>query len=124
MARRELGLVYAQKSMFPEAIAEFEKAISLSDDLFTLSYLGYGYAMAGRRDEAMKIIEILGEEGDPHAIAAIHGLLGEKDQAFEWLERGYQERELGPWLRAELQWDPLRDDPRFHDLLRRMNLEP
>ena len=45
-------------------------------------------------------------------------------QAFEWLERGYQERELGPWLRVELQWDPLRDDPRFQDLLRRMNLEP
>ncbi len=51
-------------------------------------------------------------------------MLGEKDQAFEWLERSYQERDLGAWLRVELQWDPLRDDPRFTDLLRRMNLEP
>jgi len=125
MARRELGLAYAQKSMFPEAIAEFEEAISLSDDLLTLSYRGYGYAMAGRRDEEMTILEMLREERDPntYAIAAIYSLLGEKDQAFEWLERGYQKRDIGAWLRVQPQWDPFGDDPRFHDL-RRMNLEP
>jgi len=72
----------------------------------------------------MKILEILPEEADPAGIAGIYALLGEKDQAFEWLERGYQARHLGAWLIVHTPFDPLRDDPRFHDLLRRMNLEP
>ncbi len=129
MAHRELGLVYAQKSMFPEAIAELERALSLSNDLYTLSFLGTGYAMAGQRDEAMKILEQLMEESkvknvSSFGIALIYTCLGEKDQAFLWLERVYQERESASRINVYPQFDPLRDDPRFTDLLRRMNLEP
>jgi len=126
MANRELGLAYAKQSMFPEAIAQLEKAVSLSDDLFTLTFLGQGYALAGRRDETMKILEALREESyvGLFEIAEIYACLGEKDQAFRWLERAYQERDIGPYVRADPLLDPLRDDPRFHDLLRRMNLEP
>jgi len=75
----------------------------------------------------MKILETLREESErvnAHDIAAIYALLGEKDQAFDWLERGYQARNLGAWLRVEPNLDSLRSDPRFQDLLRRMNLEP
>jgi len=128
-AHRELGLVYAQESMFPEAIAELEKALSLSNDLYTLSFLGTGYAMAGQRDEAMKILEQLMEASkvrnvSSFGIALIYTCLGEKDQAFRWLERVYQERESANRINVYPVFDPLRDDPRFHDLLRRMNLEP
>ncbi len=57
-------------------------------------------------------------------IALIYTCLGEKDQAFRWLERVYQERESANRMNVYPQFDSLRDDPRFHDLLRRMNLEP
>jgi len=61
----------------------------------------------------------------PRSIAVIHGKLGEMDQAFEWLERAYEERDgILVYLNAAPFFDPLRDDPRFQDLLRRMNLEP
>jgi len=129
MARRELGLTYVQKSMFPEAIAELEEAVRLSDDLFTLAHLGIGYAIAGRRSEAIEILEELREESDVRqvwfeGIAQIYTCLGENDQAFRWLERAYQEHGIDSVIRTEQLYDPLRDDPRFQDLLRRMNLEP
>jgi len=61
----------------------------------------------------------------PTLFARHYARLGEKDQAFEWLEKAYQEHEGGLIFLKVDQWaDPLRDDPRFHDLLRRMNLEP
>jgi len=115
--------------MFPEAIAELEKAVSLSGGLTTLGELGLGYAVAGRRDEAMKILEALREEAKvryvpSRVMAEIHMGLGEKDEAFRWLETAYQERNIDAAIRVYPIFDPLRDDPRFQDLLRRMNLEP
>ena len=57
--------------------------------------------------------------------ATAHGYLGEMDQAFEWLEQSYDTREGDIWLlKVTPKYDPLRSDPRFQDLLRRMNLEP
>ncbi len=103
--------------------------------------------LSGRSDEVLERhseAAILGEEGiarwrlkrntqrvqrgeyvPPTFFAYNHATLGEKDQAFEWLEKAYQERagEL-IYLKVEPNLDPLRDDPRFQDLLRRMNLEP
>ncbi len=62
---------------------------------------------------------------DFRGLAIIYALLGEKDQAFEWLEKGYQKRshEMA-FMQAEPLYDPLRSDPRFKDLLRRMNFPP
>ena len=58
----------------------------------------------------------------PSRTAAIHAHLGDKDQAFAWLEKGYQEHDaLMHQLKVHPRWDPLRDDPRFQDMLRRMN---
>ena len=66
-----------------------------------------------------------GEYVRPTNFAAKHATLGEKDQAFEWLEKAYQEREGQLiFLKVDYRWDPLRDDPRSTDLLRRMNLGP
>jgi hypothetical protein len=59
---------------------------------------------------------------DAILIAYIHVGLGQKDQAFTWLEKAYQERSgLMPWLKGEPKWDPLRGDARFADLVRRID---
>jgi hypothetical protein len=61
------------------------------------------------------------------AMAQIYAALGEKDKAFEWLEKGYEERSIGlggVGLKVDPSWDPLRSDPRFADLLGRMSLRP
>ena len=61
----------------------------------------------------------------PTTLARLYAQLGEKDQAFEWLEKAYEERDGDLlFINNRPDFDPLRDDPRFHDLLRRMNLEP
>ena len=59
----------------------------------------------------------------PDTFAKIYAFLGDKDQAFKWLEEAYEEHDLFLNIKVNPDWDPLRDDPRFHDLLRRMNLE-
>ncbi|MEE8200993.1 MAG: hypothetical protein V3R29_07465 [Candidatus Acidoferrales bacterium] len=93
--------------------------------MFVVTALGHTYAVAGKRSEARKILEELKEGSkrenvSPYYIAGMHAGLGEKEQALEWLEKAYEEREVAgakvdPWF------DPLRSDPRFHSLLRRMN---
>jgi hypothetical protein len=86
------------------------------------------YAQSGKKEEAQRSLRELHEISkkqyiSPIAFAGIYVLLGEKDQAFEWLEKGYQERSTRlEFLKAEPKFDPLRDDPRFKDLLRRVGL--
>jgi tetratricopeptide (TPR) repeat protein len=92
--------------------------------------LAYAYATAGRRDEALKI---LGEQQrlakqryvSPYNFAIIYTGLGDTDQAFAWLGRCIEQRTRPLWhFRNRPLYDPLRSDPRYADLLRRMNLEP
>ncbi len=124
-----LGLVYEQKGRYEEAIAEFQKAESQSGGhIEASSSLGYVYAVSGKRDEAQKILDELKgriekEYLPPFGIALIYTGLGDKDRAFEWLEKAYEERDLilVYYLRFP-QLDSLRSDPRFTDLLRRMGL--
>jgi eukaryotic-like serine/threonine-protein kinase len=129
LAHQWLGLSYVHKSMYREGIAELEKAVAISpDDTLALSGLGYAYAAAGRRLEAQKVLDQLNEISKQEYVPAvyrapIYAALGEKDKAFEWLEKAYEERSIGD-IQAVPVYDPLRSDPRFADLLRRMNLEP
>jgi hypothetical protein len=62
----------------------------------------------------------------PKNVAAIYAALGNKEKAFEWLEKSYQDHSLavGLGMKSFPGFDPLRSDPRFNDLLRRMNLQP
>jgi len=90
--------------------------------------LAYAYAAIGKKAEAQKILhESLRQSENsyvsPYMIATIYAGLGEKDRAFEYLEKAYQERssDLPYALKADLRMDSLRSDPRFHDLMRRMN---
>ncbi len=92
--------------------------------------VGYAYAAAGRQREALGILDELREQSQrvevsPVLPAFIYAHLGETDRAFELLEQAFEERSLWmPYLKTHPGFDPLRDAPRFQDLLRRMNLEP
>ncbi len=108
---------------------EIHKAVELSGrDRRPLRDLGYGYAVSGKRAEALTVLkEIEGNYEKHKAIgqdfAAVYAGLGEKDQAFAWLEKDFQARSgLLAWSRWTPPFDSLRSDPRFADLLRRMGL--
>ncbi len=120
---------YEQTGMYGEAISEFQKARDLSGESSNLAAgLGHAYALSGRREEALKILDELkgsSKEGyiSSYDIALIHLGLGQKDQAFEWLEKAYVEHsESLRYLKADPRHDSLRPDPRFADLLRRVGL--
>jgi len=119
-----LGSIYAAKGMYEEAIVAHQKAGAVDPDLGWL--LGHTYAMAGRRDEALNVLAELGEEYQQRnawGVAEIYAALGEKDEALRWLEAAYEYRHNWiPWMGRNPNYEPLRDDPRFGDLLRRMNL--
>ena len=123
-----LGMTYALMGKHEEAIAEIKQAISLRDDVRNIAALGYAYAVAGKRAEARKVIDDLaelskGRYGSPYFISGIYAGLGERDQAFAWLEKAYQERQPSLTLiGVEAVFDPLRSDPRFAALLRRVGL--
>lgn len=129
-ARRYLGLAYEQKGIYPQAIDEFQKGVKLSGSPLMLALLGHAYAASGKTAEARKVLTDLHDLEtrryvSPYTVAAIYAGLGEKDQAFKWLERAYEERDV--WL-MNLKVDPvfakLRSDRRFQDLLTRAGLRP
>ena len=129
IAHRRLGMSYGEKGMFEEAEAEFKKALALSEnDSETMSAMAYAYAMAGRTEDARKILDRLNEIAketyvSPYSLARIHVGLDQLDEAFEYLEKTYQERHgILTYLKVEPIFDRLRSDPRFADLLRKMGL--
>jgi serine/threonine-protein kinase len=125
-----LGLAYAQKRMFGESLTEFEKARELENAPYILGPLGHAYAVAGRRAEAQKILDELQDRAKRENVAAlnlalVYAGLGEKDKTFEWLEKGLERKdEEMTFLGVDPRFDGFRSDPRFADLLRRMNLAP
>jgi len=129
--RYMLSLVYAQKKMYKEAVAEAQKAIDLSggSDSPFIPTLGLMYSLSGKRDKAKKVLDQLHELSkqryvSPAQIALIYAGLGQKDQAVEWLEKAYEERDH--WLvllKIDPLFDSLRSDSRFKALLKKMNLE-
>lgn len=127
-AHLRLGEAYEQKGMHEEAIAEYLKALSLSKDSTTEAWLGRAYAVTGQKEKAQRILGELKKvhKRDPHwffQIAIIYEGLGEKEQAFEWLEKG-SEPEAGALtlLKVDPILDSLRSDPRFGRLLNRIGL--
>ena len=124
-----LGGTLAAKGLFSEALPQMEKAVALTRGAaIPTANLGYVRARLGQRDEARQILQQLAESAKERytpalAFAVVHVGLGEKDQALSWLEKAYEERfNRLAYLRREPVWDPLRADPRFTDLLRRINL--
>ena len=123
-----LGLVYEQQGRYQDAIAEMQKGRELGGGDWR-GMMGHMYAVAGQRGEAEKLVAELLEERkhkyiSPFNIARIYAGLGEKDQAFAWLEKAYDERDSSLTnIKIDPQFDRLHADAHFADLLRRMGLE-
>ena len=126
-----LGFALLKQQRYEEAMAAFQKGVEIfgrgSQDL---SDLGYGYAVTGRRAEALRVLKELEEnyaQGKSLGmyLAAVYVGLGDKEQAFAWLEKDFQQHSgtltFVTWLVA---FDDLRSDPRYADLVRRMGLAP
>jgi TolB-like protein/Tfp pilus assembly protein PilF len=129
-AHEYLGLGYLKQGLHSEAIGELQKAVELSRERRQLRDLGYGYAISGKRAEALAVLkELEGKyqkrEATGQDLAAVYAGLGDKDQAFVWLEKDFQARSgLLAWIRWTTPFDSLRSDPRHADLLRRIGLQP
>ncbi len=124
-----LGRALVQKGQCDQAIVEFQKARSLVPGAVEmLGALAQGYAACGRKAEAQKTLDELvtlskDHYVSPHWLAATHGALGNRDEAFKWLAQAIDSR-FGPmvYLKVNPIWDPLRDDPRFTAAVRRVGL--
>lgn len=131
-ALQSLGWAYAHQGKYEEAIHYCKKAVSIDGgSVHLLGFLGYVYAVAGQRDDALKTLATLKGIMDkypslpPFPMALIYTGLGDRDEAFKWLEKTYAERDW--WLcliKVNPVFDDLRSDPRFDDLLRRVKLAP
>jgi len=123
-----MGVCYAQKKMYPEAIASLEKGLGRTGrytaDLGTLALV---YGLAGRKSETKKIIGELKERSRHHYVfpsvfAYAYLGLGDKDQALTYLEQAYEEQDPALFfLKVDPFLDPLRSEPRFQALMRRVN---
>jgi TolB-like protein/Tfp pilus assembly protein PilF len=128
-AHQTLGWVYLHSGNQKEAIREFQTALKLSgtEDTDLQLDLGFAYAVLGKRDEARRILAKLEK---PHegvvpsgSVAILHGALGESNEAFAWLEKAYKERDPQlTYIKAGRRFEPLRKDPRFGQLVRRIGL--
>jgi tetratricopeptide (TPR) repeat protein len=129
-ARPLLALVYEAKGMYAQAIAELEAAEPFwAGTSRVRGPLGRVYGLAGRRVEALKVLqELIRERAGPKYIAAddiaaVYIGLGETDRAFEWLQHACEERATALVnLKVEPAFDGLRGDRRFADLLRCVGL--
>ena len=123
-----LGVGYEGTGKLLDAISEYQKAIEMSDgDQGPTVSLAHAYLAVGKRAEGENILRDLERKSksahvSPYTTATIYAGLGEKDKAFEFLEKAYQERSLDiSWhIKADLRIDNLRSDPRFQDLVRRV----
>ena len=126
-----LAFAYLKGGRNSEATAEFQKAVDLSNRSGTyLGNLGYCYAVTGKRAEALSILKELEDkykkgQASGLFLAGVYAGLGDKDQAFAWLEKDFQQRSGQlPTVAWRLHFESLRSDQRYADLLRRMGLKP
>ena len=132
LGRNLLGVAYQGSGQTLLAIPEYQKAVEYSgNDSDPTAALAYAYARTGKGAEAEKLLRDLLEQSktgyvSPYMIATIYAGLGNKDRAFEYLEKAYEERstDLSYFLKSDLRMDTLRSDPRFQDLVKRMGFPP
>jgi TolB-like protein/DNA-binding winged helix-turn-helix (wHTH) protein/Flp pilus assembly protein TadD len=127
LAHNHLGQAYLQKHLNDQAVEELQKAVQLSGGSPTcIASLARAYVASGKRSEAEKLLSELKKRSNPsHSlaseIAVIYAALGDTDQAMTWLKKGYEER-FNPGVLLRPGLDPLRTDPRFEELVRRIGL--
>jgi len=124
-----LEAAYREKGQYDSAVEAWQRALTLTGfSAVALSELKGAFRTGGIRAYWQKDAELLQKQAErtyvsPVSIAMDYSSLGEKDKAFEWLERAYQER--SGWLlelKIDPVWDPLRSDPRFEELTRRVGI--
>jgi tetratricopeptide (TPR) repeat protein len=133
VVRSMLAMAYAMKHMYPQAFTEYDtipdpdKSVS-TENQFVAGGLGWIYALSGRRADALRIAHQL-QDLSTHAYVdfywpgVIYAGLGEKDEAFRLLEKGFDEHSAAmPYLAVDPFWYGMRSDPRYGDLLRRIGL--
>ncbi len=128
--RPVLARAYAGKGQSAQAIAEAQRVRQITDSPLTLASLAGVYAVSGDRGEAETLLKELVEISKRRYVCAYEMAqayvgLGQKEEAFQWLEKAYRDRSsCMPYLKMEPRFDPLRSDPRFQDLLRRVGFPP
>jgi serine/threonine-protein kinase len=133
-----LVLALAEKGDYAAAISEGERATKLNDSPLLLTSLASAYARAGRRADAGRLLrqldEISKQQGPapawhptvsgyvcPYEVAGVYAQLGDKNQTFKWLGKAGHSRSCMYWLRQDPRFDSMRADPRFQDVLTKMN---
>ncbi|PYS61264.1 MAG: hypothetical protein DMF74_16720 [Acidobacteria bacterium] len=131
IAHNDMGWAYLKQRRYEEATAEFQKAVDSSARAsLTLGNLGHCYGVTGRRAEALRLIQELEDrytkqEAIGFFIGTVYAGLGDKDKAFAWLEKDFQQRSGQlPFIRWWPNFESLRSDSRYDDLVRRMGLQP
>jgi TolB-like protein/Tfp pilus assembly protein PilF len=125
-----LGEAYLSRQMYREALSALEKYAALSrSSTASLALLGYAYARSGKRQESLQMIDKLKAASRQHFVPAlfvamVYAGLEENDQAFTWLDDACKERFYRlAYLKVEALWDPIRSDPRFAAVLRRVGID-
>jgi TolB-like protein/Tfp pilus assembly protein PilF len=122
-----LGCAYIAKSMFEEAIATLQKAAFVMGNEYATPYIGVALAMSGQPEKARQLLAELRDKSEsecipPTNIAALCATLGEIEQMFDWLEKGYEMRDSNMvFLKTMPDYDPIRPHPRFQSLLSRLS---
>jgi tetratricopeptide (TPR) repeat protein/DNA-binding winged helix-turn-helix (wHTH) protein len=130
-ARGLLALTYAAKGLYEEAEREFHKIEDIANEPGLLAFQGYVYGAAGKRADAQRVLRQLSELAQrtyvaPYWMTWVYAGLGDKDEAFKWFERIFEDRSAfgAITLKVNPAYDNLRSDPRFTDLLRRAGFAP
>jgi tetratricopeptide (TPR) repeat protein len=126
-AHQRLGLAYEQKGMLPEAITEFQAAVSQSNRVqLAVTSLAHAYALSGNKVDARRLLAELEEKSkqefvSPYLVATVYVALDEKQRAIELLEEAYAKRSIDVvQAKVDPKLDPLRDDPRFQELMKKI----
>jgi len=128
MLHEMLSVALMRKAMYEESLAEMKASYSLIGDHEVVEALTQGYAQSGFRGAMRSAADLLAARArktyvNSFQVALLYATAGENDQAFEWLEKSLEERSPHmPYVDAYVELTPLRSDPRFQELLRKMNL--
>lgn len=130
-SQRELGLAYEQKGLYQDAFNQLQRTYDMRENygkMMLRADIGHLYAVWGKRAEAHEVLTELTKKSEQayvsaYDIAVIYSGLGDRDQAFSWLDKAFEQHSFWlTWLKLDPRLDPLRSDPRFSHLIQRVRM--